>query len=264
MKIYPHIAILSAMPEEIGSILNNLSNIKVYQYGDLTINNGLWSDPKTKNKIHITTAWSGWGKVSAARATTRIICLSEKALMPLDLFIFTGVAGAINSDLKQWDLIIPSQVCQYDMDARPIFEQHVIPPLNKKYLEPKTHVHNWAFSCLEKSLEKENFSKFGDLLKGLIGTADKFISSEQSRSLILKDLPEIQAVEMEGASFAQIASQEDINWLLIRVISDSANDSAVQAFNEFLKDYSKLSWQILELLLKNLESLGFSTKPENQ
>ena len=122
MKIYRHIAILSAMPEEVGSILNNLSDIKISQYGDLTINNGLWTDPKTKSKIFITAAWSGWGKVSAARAATRIICSSEKISLPIDLFIFTGVAGAINSDLKQWDIIVPNKVCQYDMDARPILK----------------------------------------------------------------------------------------------------------------------------------------------
>tara|TARA_B100000242_G_C42952576_1_gene441689 strand:- start:151 stop:921 length:771 start_codon:yes stop_codon:yes gene_type:complete len=253
MKIYRHIAILSAMPEEIGSILNNLSDIKISQYGDLTIKNGLWTDPNTKNKIYITTAWSGWGKVSAARAATRIICLCEKISMPIDLFIFTGVAGAINSDLKQWDIIIPNKVCQYDMDARPIFEKYAIPPLKKKYLKPNTYFHQWAFNCIKKNLKKEKLSKFGILSKGLIGTADKFISSVEARNLILKDLPEMQAVEMEGASFAQIASQENINWILIRVISDSASDAAAQSFNDFLKDYSKFSWKILEILLKNFK-----------
>ena len=114
--------------------------------------------------------------MSAARAATRIICSCEKISIPIDLFIFTGVAGAINSDLKQWDLIIPSKVCQYDIDARPIFEKNVIPPLNKKYLKPQTNIHQLALNCIKNNLEKEDFSRFGGLYQGLIGTADKFIS----------------------------------------------------------------------------------------
>ena len=125
--------------------------------------------------------------------------------------------------------------------------------LKKKYLKPNTYFHQWAINSINKNLKKEKLSKFGILSKGLIGTADKFISSVEARNLILKDLPEIQAVEMEGASFAQIASQENINWLLIRVISDSASDAAAQTFNDFLKDYSKFSWKILEILLKNFK-----------
>ena len=255
MKVNPHIAILSAMPEEVGSILKNLSEIRISEYGDLTINSGIWIDMSTQKRIYITVAWSGWGKVSAARAATRIISSSEKYSRPIDLFIFTGVAGAINSDLKQWDVIIPCSVCQYDIDARPIFERHVIPSLKRKYLKPQTRIHKWAFDCIKNNFEKEDFSKFGHLYQGLVGTADKFISSEKSRNLILKDLPKIQAVEMEGASFAQIACQENIKWLLIRVISDSANDSAAQTFNDFLKDYSRFSWKILELLLKRFDNL---------
>ena len=43
--------------------------------------------------------------------------------------IFTGVAGAINSKLKQWDIIIPHKLIQHDMDARPLFKRYEIPAL---------------------------------------------------------------------------------------------------------------------------------------
>ncbi len=76
MKVNPHVAILSAMPEEVGSILKNLIEIRISEYGDLTINSGIWIDPSTQKSIYKTTAWSGWGKVSAARAATRIISSS--------------------------------------------------------------------------------------------------------------------------------------------------------------------------------------------
>ena len=42
------------------------------------------------------------------------------------------------------------------------------------------------------------------------------------------------AVEMEGAAFAQVAFQEKVDWLLIRIISDEANEEASNDFKEFL------------------------------
>ena len=125
--ITKHIGILCAMPEEVGSTLDNLKNIKTKTYGDLEIYSGDWSYSNSASKPHniniqLSIAWSGWGKVSAARAATRLICHKFNNLK-IDAIFFTGVAGAINSKLKQWDIIIPHKLIQHDMDARPIFEK---------------------------------------------------------------------------------------------------------------------------------------------
>ena len=55
---------------------------------------------------------------------------------------------------------------------------------------------------------------------------------------------------MEGAAVAQVAEQENINWLIIRVISDDADESASQNFTDFLRDYQNFSWKLIEALLK--------------
>ena len=57
---------------------------------------------------------------------------------------------------------------------------------------------------------------------------------------------------MEGASFAQVAEEENIKWLLLRVISDNANNSAQDDFNFFLNEYKKNSWKLVELFLNDL------------
>ena len=96
--ISKHIGILCAMPEEIGSTLNNLKNIETKTYGDLKIYSGDWIFSNTSSKslnIHLSIAWSGWGKVSAARAATRLISHNFKE-NKIDAIFFTGVAGAIN------------------------------------------------------------------------------------------------------------------------------------------------------------------------
>ena len=125
--ISKHIGILCAMPEEIGSTLDNLRNIETKTYGDLRIYSGDWCFSKTSFKslnLHLSIAWSGWGKVSAARAATRLICHHFKELK-IDAIFFTGVAGAINSNLKQWDIVVPYELIQHDLDARPLFNNRL-------------------------------------------------------------------------------------------------------------------------------------------
>ena len=129
-----NIGILCAMPEEIGETIKNLKKVTSETYGDLKIYRSSWASLNPdKYSISLNIAWSGWGKVSAARAATRLISLQNKN-EPLDLIIFTGVAGGIKKFLKQWDIVIPDEVMQHDFDARPIFERFTIPALGKSKL----------------------------------------------------------------------------------------------------------------------------------
>ncbi len=57
---------------------------------------------------------------------------------------------------------------------------------------------------------------------------------------------------MEGASVAQVAYQEGIPWVIVRVISDSADEKAADNFNIFLEKYKELSWNLIETLLRNI------------
>ena len=125
-----HIGLLSAMPSEVGKTLELLKKIKVYKYGDLTLHEGIWKENMDRNyEIYLHIAWSGWGKVSAARAATRLISHVQMT-SKLDLILFTGVAGSANKNIKQWDIVIPKEVIQHDMDARPMYKKHEIPALN--------------------------------------------------------------------------------------------------------------------------------------
>ena len=138
------------MPEEIGIILENLKSIKSSKFGDWELFTGKISLDDSR-EILITTAWSGWGKVSAARATTRLFS-SNVSSIPIDLAIFTGVAGAVDTKLKQWDIILADSVIQHDMDARPIYDKYVIPALNNKKIIPNHDLLDNTFNDLKKEL----------------------------------------------------------------------------------------------------------------
>ena len=121
------IGLLGAMPEEIGSDLNHLQEHKSTVFGDLTIHQGTWN-----SAVKLTLAWSGWGKVCAARAAPRLMA----AAPDLDLLRFTGVAGAADAALQQWDVVLADAVSQHDMNASPLFPRFTLPPLHRDRPQP--------------------------------------------------------------------------------------------------------------------------------
>ncbi len=246
-----HIGLISAMPQELGKILENLQDLKTNKYGDLTLYKGIFKGSNDR-EVYVSTAWSGWGKVSAARATTRVSAsiFNDKKI---NLMIFTGVAGAVQQNLKQWDIVIPNRLIQHDMDARPIFDKFVIPCLKNKYVQANNKIVEQTINLIQKEKNKQTLIGFGNLHKGLIATGDKFISSTEASSKLLSESPKILAVEMEGASFAQVATQENLQWLVLRVISDNANDNAQIDFNQFLKQYEMKSWDLIKIILQNIQ-----------
>ena len=242
-----NIGLLSAMPEEIGSFIENLENVKLTVYGDLKIYYGkLKKKVSNYESVYITLAWSGWGKVSASRAITRILSGQNK----VDLIIFTGVAGAANQTLSQWDVVIANEVIQHDMDARPIFDKFVLPPLKKAKLQSNKLLRDWIFSSLTKSAKNGDLTGFGNIKKGLIATGDSFISDQSVIKRLQEELPNLEAIEMEGGAVAQVAEQEGVPWVILRVISDGANSNSEMDFDQFLKDYVLSSWNYWIVFLK--------------
>jgi len=255
--ISKHIGILCAMPEEVGSTLDNLKNIETKLYGDLKIYSGDWRFSKSSFKslnIHVSIAWSGWGKVSAARAATRLISHQFNKLK-IDAIFFTGVAGAINPKLKQWDIIIPFELIQHDMDARPLFKKYEIPALKTIKIKSNESITKWTSSALKNSRKEGSLKNFGNIYEGLIATGDKFISKKSDLGNISKEMEDLLAVEMEGAAVAQVAKQENIPFQIIRVISDQANENSSEEFSKFLIKYNHHSAKLISALIENIDSL---------
>ena len=69
-----HIGILGAMPEEIGLAVDNLSNVEIKEFGDLTLYSGFWKILNGKN-LFLTIGWSGWGKGKCCKINYKIISI---------------------------------------------------------------------------------------------------------------------------------------------------------------------------------------------
>ena len=54
------------------------------------------------------------------------------------------------------------------------------------------------------------------------------------------------------AAFAQVAFQENVDWIVMRVISDEANENASSDFNNFLNEYKLNSFDLIQSFLNSL------------
>lgn len=91
------------------------------------------------------------------------------------------------------------------------------------------------------------------VITGIIVTGDAFIASAEKKNQLWKDF-RADAVEMEGASVAQICYQQNVPLIVIRSISDTADETASKDFNAFYRIASKNSAELVMFIVKLLRT----------
>ena len=80
------------------------------------------------------------------------------------------------------------------------------------------------------------------MMLGDIASGDLFISSNDMKYALIKNLPSVVCAEMEGAAVAQVCHDYEIPLQVVRVISDSADEqahtNAMSFVNKHAGDYS--------------------------
>ncbi len=242
---------MGAMPEEIDGVVALLSNCVAILMGKRTYFSG------QINGIETVVVFSRWGKVAAATTATTLI--HEFKITEL---LFTGVAGAISSELKIGDIVLGKRLIQHDMDARPLMKQYEIPLLSKTYFETdSTHLDiaskaiNTVFEnkSLHSVIGEQDLIEFNisqpKLVIGDIASGDQFFSTNEQKQNLNSQLPNVLCVEMEGAAVAQVCYEYEIPFSIIRTISDVADETAHIDFPSFIK---KISSKYAAEIIKNI------------
>jgi len=227
------IGILCAMREELEPILAQVEVVEVVEHGK-----NKFYKAKFENK-DLVLAYSKIGKVNAA--TTATIMIEKFGVKTL---LFSGVAGAVDEDLRIGDLIIATKTCQHDVDLTVFgYEPGYIP-------ESKVF-----FECDEKlnEIAKNVAKKLGIKLKeGIIASGDQFIHSKERKEWIKKTF-NASAIEMEGGAVGCVTWTLDVPFFMLRAISDTAEEGAGVDFDAFLEESSKVSAKFLIEMLKEIK-----------
>jgi 5'-methylthioadenosine/S-adenosylhomocysteine nucleosidase len=185
---------------------------------------------------------TGVGKVAAAMNTQRAILEHQP-----DAIVFVGVAGGLG-DVARLDVVIAKDAVQWDVDITPINGGEVGTLNNgQRYLPLELHGSNLA---LQASLELGYPS-----ILGRVASGDAFVA-DPTKSTWIRETFQADAVEMEGAAALQVAIENKIPMVLIRVISDGAGDDAPMSFTDFLEAAAERAANVVAAFLpKWLEHL---------
>lgn len=245
------IGIISAMPEEVQSLIDGLKNVRISEKGMRSYYHGFL------NTQEVVIVFSRWGKVASAITTTQLINDYN-----IDEIIFTGVSGSLDANLKVGDVVLGTHLYQHDMDTRPLFNQFEIPLLGKTSFETQANIQLEKAALLftqniSKYILTEKLHQFGikkvTIYKGAILSGDQFIADKKKVAALKQAIPDALCVEMEGASVAQVCYEYKIPFSIIRIISDNANDDAPIDFPEFTKAVAcKYAKGIIENYIKTI------------
>jgi len=216
-----NIAIMGAMPEEIEPLLEYYGEYETIEYAK---NIFYLANYKGHN---IVIAYSKIGKVYA---TITALTMIEK--FKCKKLLFSGVAGAISSDLGIGDLTVATKLSQHDLDISAFGHPYGYVPEGSVYEEADKELIEFAKEiALQKGI---------NLKESIIATGDQFICDVDRKKWIEKTFL-ASAVEMEGAAVALTCNVLDIPFFILRSISDAADMDASFDFDEFLKSSSKRS-----------------------
>ena len=163
----------------------------------------------------------GVGKVFAAIAAEAMIMKYAPRLV-----INTGVAGAIASGISVGDVLVASKLVQHDMDTSAIGDpKGLISGINKIYFETDTRA-----AVLASNLAADLGIKTAS---GTVASGDIFVSSSELKARIASDFG-ASACEMEGAAVAHVCYVNATPCLVIRAISDSADEESSMSYQDFL------------------------------
>lgn len=237
------IAIMGAMPEEIALLLEDMQNIETQVIAGREYHIGTLYNKK------VITVFSRMGKV--ASAATAATLLSHFGVSRI---IFTGVAGAIDSQLNVGDVVISTQLVQHDMDASalPMYQPFEIPLLGITHFAADKELIALAEQSAKQYLSAPFFTetklehriKLGiqqpNVFKGIIASGDRFVAHPDDVNLLKTNIPGILCVEMEGAAVAQVCYEHNVPFVVCRVMSDRADHGAPIDFPAFVENVASL------------------------
>jgi len=229
------LGIIGAMEIEVSKLKDNMQEVEIYTQASMTFLRG-----KLFQK-EVVVVRSGIGKVNAALCTQILVDKYQ-----VEAIINTGIAGSLKNEINIGDIILSTDALQHDMDATGFgYALGVIPQMEQSIFIADKGLKDLAKACCERVNPDIN------VFEGRIVSGDQFISDRDKKDWISRQFGGY-CTEMEGAAIAQGAYLNNVPFLIIRAISDKADDSAVVDYPEFEKKAAAHSVRLIEAICQTM------------
>ena len=222
------IGIIGAMDEEVAKVKEEMTDVTITTVAGMDFYEGKLSG---RDAVVVR---SGIGKVNAGMCSQ---ILADR--FGVSAIINTGIAGSLRNEINIGDIVLSTDAVQHDMDASGFgYQKGQIP-----------RVDTFAFQADEKLLElamecNKRVNPDIQAFKGRVVSGDQFISDKDKKKWLIETFG-ASCTEMEGAEIAQAAYLNGIPYLVIRAISDKADDSAGMDYAVFEEQAIKHSVRLL-------------------
>ena len=229
------IGIIGAMDEEVAVLKEEMEVAETFEYATLQFFVG------TLCGKEVIVVRSGIGKVNAALCAQILVDKFD-----VDVLMNTGIAGSLDAAIDIGDMVISTDLVEHDMDAS-IFGDPVgqVPRMDTFSFPADSDLVEKAVAAnREANPDIKTFT-------GRIVSGDQFVSSAEVKERLVH-LFGAKCTEMEGAAIAHAAYLNQVPCVIIRAISDKADNSATMDYPTFEKKAIEHSVRLVRNLLPRI------------
>ena len=228
------LGIIGAMAVEVETLKSEMKELNVVRKAGMEFYDGVLEG------LHVVVVQCGVGKVNAAMCA-QVLC----DCFGVTHLVNTGIAGSLCADLDIGDLLISSDAMYHDFDAQKFgYEMGEVPGMG--VLTFAADEEMIALACTAAEAVNPGHSRVGRVASG-----DLFVAEKHVKEAIIAKTNAL-CTEMEGAAIAHVAFRNKLPFVILRAISDKADDSAEMDYPTFEAIAAHRCAQVARIMAKKL------------
>ena len=235
------LGIIGAMEVEIAMLRSKMADLKTTNYAGGDYYEG------TLKGLPVVVCRCGVGKVNAA------LCVQVlRDRFSVTHVLNTGIAGALDDTLHVCDLVVSSDAMYHDVDATGFgYAMGQVPGMDQIAFSADETLIRYAEQAAQEVSP-------GHVRVGRIASGDQFVSKKALKNQIIAITGGL-CTEMEGAAIAHACVKNEIPFVILRAISDAADESV--SFEYFEETAAKHCAGIVLKIAQRIHSEQSSQSP---
>ncbi len=229
------LGIIGAMDTEVALLIEKMTDKTVTTIGNMDFFCGHLF------QTEVVICQSGVGKVNAA------MCAQSMCdRFGVTHLVNTGVAGSLDNRLNIGDVVVSTDAIYHDVDATIFgYAPNQVPGVKTVSFPADQELIKLAFAASETLIP-------GHTWRGRVASGDQFIARQERKDQIIQSTGAM-CTEMEGAAIAQTAYLNGVPFVILRAISDKADNSAQMAYPIFERKAAEHCAAVTEMLAQTLK-----------
>lgn len=213
------LGIIGAMSIEVENLKGLMTELTVAEKAGMEFYEGLLE------QLPCVVVQCGVGKVNAAMCV-QILC----DCFAVTHIVNTGVAGSLCAELDIGDFVISKDAIYHDFDCSVINPNYTVGQVPG--LPVRSFAADQELIALAAAAAEQVYAGHSKL--GTVASGDQFVCDKALKERIIANTGAL-CTEMEGAAIAHAAWRNGVPFVVIRAISDKADDSAQMDYPTFEK-----------------------------